>query len=456
MAVVFGGEGNTEGTLVYDPYTNTWTRRLPPSQPPFRSGGNLAYDAARKLHILFGAQFSDDPHTWAYDLRANCWRDLKPDRQPPSARNDAVLAYDGHSRLVVAVVKVTWARGPSRHRLETWTFDAGRNIWTKANPPREPDPSGSRARMLAAVPDLALTVLEDRTHPPQGPAEQQIWTYRPAVPGVDASSAPEPPTQVRVTTGADGAMLTWTASPAAGVARYIVSRGTGSLPWEAADREIGTVDATRTTYEDRGLRRGVIAHYTVQAEDADGHRGPASARARTQPRVVEDVAVAVRSASEVERPGHRPPKAAMSSATTSSACAVEALSEDQLVPQRRRTPPLSEPSAGAIRRIGAFVRLTDGPVRGPRYADAIDLSRPRPIAGPPAWERRIPPEQLEERGRPYRWAVFAYRVRAVNALGVEGGPSPYALTLPAAPQHLFARERGGACDLRWAEARGPA
>ena len=28
----------------------------------------MAYDAARKLHILFGAQFSNDPHTWAYDL----------------------------------------------------------------------------------------------------------------------------------------------------------------------------------------------------------------------------------------------------------------------------------------------------------------------------------------------------------------------------------------------------
>ena len=162
--------------------------------------------------------------------------------------------------------------------------------------------------MLAAVPDLALTVLEDRTHPPQGPAEQQIWTYRPAGPGVDASSAPEPPARVRVTTGADGATLTWTASPAAGVARYIVSRGMGSLPWEAADREIGTVDATRTTYEDRGLRPGVIAHYTVRAEDADGHRGPASVRARTQPRVVEDVAVAVRSASEIELTWTPPPE----------------------------------------------------------------------------------------------------------------------------------------------------
>ena len=105
-----------------------------------------------------------------------------------------MLAYDGRSRLVVAVVKVTEGEGDrARHRLETWTFDAGRNTWTKADPPREPDPSGSRARMLAYVPDPALTVLENRTHPPQGPAEQQIWTYRPAGPGVDAPPAPEPP-----------------------------------------------------------------------------------------------------------------------------------------------------------------------------------------------------------------------------------------------------------------------
>ena len=55
VVVIFGGEGNQEGTLVYDPYTNTWTRMNPKAQPAFRSGGNMAYDAARKLHILFGS-----------------------------------------------------------------------------------------------------------------------------------------------------------------------------------------------------------------------------------------------------------------------------------------------------------------------------------------------------------------------------------------------------------------
>src|SRR5262245_9401321 len=101
VVVVFGGEGIQEGTVVYDPYTNTWTKMNPKVQPEFRSGGNMAYDAARKLHILFGSQFQDDPHTWAYDLKKNEWRDLKPATQPPTDRNDAVLAYDPVNKVIV-------------------------------------------------------------------------------------------------------------------------------------------------------------------------------------------------------------------------------------------------------------------------------------------------------------------------------------------------------------------
>ena len=34
VVVVFGGEGSHDGTLVYDPYTNTWTRLRPQVGPP--------------------------------------------------------------------------------------------------------------------------------------------------------------------------------------------------------------------------------------------------------------------------------------------------------------------------------------------------------------------------------------------------------------------------------------
>ncbi len=49
----------------------------------------------------------------------------------------------------------------------------------------------------------------------------------------------------------------------------------------------------------------------------------------------------------------------------------------------------------------------------------------------------------------YKYVVFAYIVRAVNRLGVESGPSPYALTIPCEPANVFNREAGGAANLDW-------
>ena len=142
VIVVFGGEGSSEGTLVYDPFANTWTHQKPENQPAFRSGGNMTYDVARKRHILFGSQFSDDSHTWAYDLTANRWTDLKPKEQPPTDRNDAVLTYDPEYKTVLAVVKVsTGEEEKAVHRLETWAYHADGNTWTKLNPPANRTPA---------------------------------------------------------------------------------------------------------------------------------------------------------------------------------------------------------------------------------------------------------------------------------------------------------------------------
>lgn len=450
VVVVFGGEGSQAGTQVYDPYTNTWTDRHAPDQPPFRSGGNLAYDAARKVHVLFGAQFTDDPHTWAYDVRANRWRDLKPARQPPTDRNDAVLAYDSLNRVVVAVVKVTQGEGEkARHRLETWAFDAGRNAWAKMDPPREPDASGNRARLLTFVPDLGLLVLETRTHPPQGPAEQQIWTYRFARPAAEPNPSPAAPTELRVRTGTDSALLTWKASAAPAVAHYVVYRGEGAHPWEAEYRGVGRIAAGRTTFRDTGLRRGTVYHYAVRAADADSRLGPEGPKARTQPRIVEDAVVSVLSGREVVLTW-TPPEGNDVVGYHLERAPVEVWSEDQLRRLKQRTPALAEPAVGALRRIGAFARVNGDLLKEPAFTDRVDLDRPQAAAGKPLWERRLAAEQLDEGGRPYGRAVFAYRVRAVNALGVEGGPSPYFLTIPRAPQWVFSREQGTACELKWA------
>src|SRR5207248_5063655 len=117
-------------------------RLRPRPHPAPRSGGNMAYDPARRLHVLFGTQFGDDPHTWAYDLRQNEWRDLRPAAQPPTDRNDAVLAYDAAGKVVIALVRaVDASNGPevTRGHLETWAYDDGRDEWPRLRPARQPD-----------------------------------------------------------------------------------------------------------------------------------------------------------------------------------------------------------------------------------------------------------------------------------------------------------------------------
>src|SRR5262249_16873282 len=131
---------------------------------------------------------------------------------------------------------------------------------------------------------------------------------------------------------------------------------------------------------------------------------------------------------------------------------VEVLSEDEIVRLKTDTPPLEEPSVGAVRAIGAFRRLTKEPVKGTLFTDTgVDLKTPVKVEGATTYQRRFEARQLDAKGKPYRLAVFAYRIRAVNHLGVESGPSPYFLTLPSAPQWAFGREDGEKCHLKWAD-----
>ncbi|MEX0704164.1 MAG: hypothetical protein WD069_18845 [Planctomycetales bacterium] len=368
VAVVFGGQGTQPGTHIYDPWTNTWTTRRTADEPAPRSAGHMAYDSARKLHILFGSQFTDDPHTWAYDYAKNEWRDMKPAVQPPTDRNDPVLAYDSASRVVVAAVLAPGAGEGQPGRVETWAYDAGKNTWTAMKPAVEPQGPGNRTRSLVYAPDLNLFVFESTItpyhHVPGVDREQQIWTYRFAE--AKPVAVPEPK------------------------------------------------------------------------------------RLRAEPRIVEDPVVSVISAKEAvvswpastdkDVTGYHVERAP-----------VEVYSEDEVVRLKTDTPPLDPPSAGAIKAIGTFERLTKQPIAGTRFADkSIDLTQPRPVDGELLLRSRIRGDQLDPAGKPYRFAVHAYRVRAVNKDGKESGPSPYILTVPSAPQHVFSREDGEKCHIKWA------
>ena len=453
---MFGGEGSQEGTNIYDPYTNTWTRRQPAIHPAPRSGGNMAYDAARKLHILFGSQFSDDPHTWGYDAVRNEWRDLKPAVQPPTDRNDAVLAYDNVNKVIVAVVRVADAfdgKEVARAHLETWSYDTGRNTWTRINPGREPNAAGGRSRVMTFVPDQNLFLIDAYIKPAERVAdverEHQIWTYRYAEAKPDRSL--RPPSGVRVTTTADAALLEWQPSPSSEVTGYAIYRGEGAEATQVVLQPVGRVEKAATSYRDGKRKPGTVYHYSVRAIAGERQESGDSPRVRTQPRIVEDAVVSVISAKEVRLKWEPPARQTDITGYHVERAVVEVFSEDEVQRLKKDTPPLAEPSVGALKRIGQFVRLTQEPLKETRFTDAtVNLAAPQLAAGDALYQHRFAASGLDAKGKPYRYAVYAYRLRVINALGVESGPSAYYLTIPSAPQHLFSREEGEQCRLKWA------
>lgn len=454
VAVIFGGEGSNEGTLVFDPYANSWTRRQPPRQPEPRSAGNMTYDAARKRHVLFGTQFSDDPHTWAYDLRKNEWLDLRPAVQPPTDRNDAVLAYDTQNQAVIASVRVidkSDGKEVVDGHYETWAYDGADNTWKAMKPVSEPPGWGNRRRIMAYVPDLGAVVMENYINPSQRvpgvEREQQMWLYRFAADKKSATLLP--PDGVSVSTSKDAVHLSWKAPASASA--IVILRGQADQPWQADFQELARVSGKENTFRDAKVEPGKLYFYRLKSADSKGEIGNPSPIVRAQPRVVEDLIVSMASPKEARLSWKALPAKDIAGYHVERA-PVEVFSEDEIARLKKDTPPLEEPSVGAVRAIGKFTRLTRAPVKETAFVDTtLDLSQPAAMDDKPLFVHRFGADRLDPGGKPYRYAVYAYRVIAVNALDVESGPSPYALTIPSAPHWLFSKEEGETCHLKWAD-----
>ena len=164
--------------------------------------------------------------------------------------------------------------------------------------------------------------------------------------------------------------------------------------------------------------------WTLRLSNSRPAAAPAApSKPRSEPHIVEDAVVSVLSPSRVDLAWKASADVRVIGYHVERAAA-EVFSEDQLVRLKKQTPPLVEPSAGALRRIGPFARVTTAPVKATTFIDTnIDLTNPQSVTGEPVYERKFNREQFDESGRLYRFGVFVYRIRAVNAAGVESASS---------------------------------
>jgi len=444
VTVIHGGETANHGTVVYDLYANAWALMKPPDPKPEPnlSQPGFTYDAVHRVFVLFGSQFDRDERTWVYDLRKNLWSVLEVAEHPSNQVKEAspILAADTRNGIVLCSI-----RGEDR-QLQTWALDVGKRQWTRLKLPAEPDPSGSRNRVMIYLADRNLFVLENRTGGDEGKqkSEQQIWTFRYA----DAP-APPPPVDLAVKTEKGAAVLSWKAPADGAAASWNVCRGEGAKPWEVALETLAK-GVKGETFKDTGLKDGGLYIYQVRPVEASGKEGPPSRLARTQPPVVTDVVASAASAKRVELVW---PKSAAEDVVGYHVerAGVSVYSNDQVRRIKDRYKPVGD-AVGAAKSIGAFRRLTNSPIAETRLADdGVDFAAgPKEPAEPLSESRPLHKDGVDAGGRPYRYAAYAYRVLAVNRLGTESGASPLVFTWPSAVQYVFSKEEGkDATRLKW-------
>ena len=403
---------NDSSVWTYDLAANKWRNRrpLPTAHPrPLRCA---SYDADRRVIVLFGGEGSDEG-TWTYDPWTNTWTAMKP-QQEPAPRSGGNMAYDQKHKLHI-LFGAQFDNDP-----HTWAYDLAKNTWRDMQPPEMPPTDkndavltyDSNAGKVLAIAKVTTGKDEEATHRLETwayDAGENRWTK------MNPDREPDP-------TGNRARQLMF--APQLGVS-LLENRAHGKINEQQ------------------------IWAYRLPPADTAAADKPAAARPQAYPPLVEDVVVSVVDAGRIEISWIAPAGGEITGYLVERA-PVEVLSEDQLKRLKSQTPPLASPSVGLIRRVGKFERLTSAPVKETTYTDTtVDLGKKSELVGDPIEERRVHDEELDAAGREYRYGVYAYRVRALDAVGGASGPSPATFTIPSAPQHFFAKEEGTTCQLKW-------
>jgi hypothetical protein len=428
LAISFGGQGSNGGTnnlFFYDTYSNSLVDLRSPGAPSPRDGMGITCDPRHECLVVFGSQYASDETTYVYRMRTGKWEAHNLDPHPPGKKGKTYstmpkMCYDSVNGICLCVV---WDDATNQH--ETWVLDVGTLRWTKMKPATEPEPSMSRSRNLGYSAEHNLFILELGPKASNGKGAE-IWTYRyRKAPPEDRLAAPA---DLTASTEPDHVVLTW--KNVAGAKGYHVYRADAVEPWKLVFACLGRTE--RTTFEDRDLKKGANYFYTVRALGAEDKEGPASCRARTTPRVLVTPVVSVLAANKVEVNWNAHPATDVVGYNVYRGLVkVRTVKKGEPRPWRDNDPEYAEPMPVEVRDIVDLRKLNDKPLAGLTYADTIDLSKPGPESGD------------------YKYAVFAYLVRAVNRRSSESGPSPYALTIPSEPLAVLNRDKGVTAELKW-------
>ena len=427
IAISFGGSGAggaKNSLFFYDAYANSLQQIKAANPPPARDGMGFACDTSRNQLVMFGSQYLSDEQTWLYHFQSNRWEAHTLEPHPPAKKSETYstipkLAYDSLNDRLICIV---WLGERGGH--ETWSLDPGKLRWTKLNPAAEPASSKSRSRNLTYAPDLNLFMLElSSTN-----NRPELWTYR--FKKSPTRLRPPAPSALTLSTEATKATLRWTAPSNSPVSEYQVFRAPPAEPWRAEFKQIATVK--QPMFEDSEVTPGSAFFYAVKAVARDGSASELSRHARSQPIVPAAPVVSVRATDRVEIKWQaHPAKDVAGYNLYRGVVSVKTVKKGEPGAWKDNDPEYAEPLVVRVTNLSDLKKLNAGLLRETTYTDPVDLTRKGPEAAD------------------YKFAVHAYILRAVNQLGVESGPSPYALTIPSEPVNVLCRENRAEAELKW-------
>jgi hypothetical protein len=388
MSVTVQGLSRSIPTL-YDCDANRWTPMRPVPEPPgsVRQHKGFVYHPGLDLHVLVsGKEMPGD--TWVYDAHRNEWRELHPANPPPPLREAALAVHPDTGEIVLA-------NGGSNGVVRVLSIPG--NAWREVAPSHAPPALVEPCFVFD--PHAGCFVLLGSLEKGKGDP-LQIWTLDPGLRAWQHVELPE-----------DGEVP--------GRTRKLGGFGFGAA--YAPERNI---------------------YLLVGGEFGNNRFHTWTWRlAPTQPQLPP-------ASPALQPPVRRGPPAPAAPAVAGLATnAVElALPEPSAAGGRfvvERAPVRTQRVENKFKHIqvalelGAFAAIGSEPVHGASITDAVDLARI-----PDGWRFEQPSNAIAvvygkpEFAPPARYnplAVYAYRVREVDAAGATSGPSPWVLTLPAPP-----------------------
>ena len=404
-----GGWGEKDRPWVYDAYTNTWTvMPASKSEPGYRTNYGFVYLPEQNRALMIGGSYGKSSNrTLMYELETNTWTDVKAKGNPPQFRQP--VEYDPVTKTVLAW-QLHSGRAPA-----VWQYTPKTNTWAKLPPAPGMTPHHDSVD-ICYDPRHNVFVLDGghvNWHSDHI-AVREVSTYK-LTPGGPPKPAGLPaPTGLQLTTARyaeDSAWLTW--KPVAAAEGYAIYRGTGSAPRKVTFRKAAALGKDVTKWVDkRRLNSKEIVHYYVSAIKG-GKEGPPSLKVRTQPRFPLETTASVRvertvdvSWSKVEAPD----------VVGYNVYAAPMRVGDRLHPT-------------SLRKFGEFNKLNAKLVRGTSFHDKLKLKKATGL---------------------FSHEVRAYLIKAVNAVGIESGPSTMALTLTSSVPGVTVTERpDGSTLIEW-------